>query len=451
MNVIICTDLSRNYIYGSFIEVLYYLEKKNPGKNLSCIIVGDRDKGRIKKFEKLINDKIKISSDKILSYCCNEDIDKATNNEIKIFSAVEAKKIKDINDISRIKYKEFQVGIPVLSNLIERENSIHLNVEEARKDLAGYIYYSLATFFCFQKIKKFIDPDLSFQYYVYNGRTYNTYPITISAPKESMNYYERFDHGRKLRIQRYRIHDFEKGSNLVKELWEKSEKSLFEKECIGRMFFEEHQSNIYTNRFISGGLDISSCEKKIITYFISSNDEFASLCSEIKINTIFDSQEDALDYLANWVKEKKDYKLVLRIHPHYERKCKVDRDLWNNVNIEGVEVISSASTVSSYDLIKRSHLVISYISTTGIEATYLGIPSIILSNSLYSGIDAVYEPKNRKELNELLDNLPPPKPQENCLPYGFFKKEFGIDFGFLINQNISDFEELEKILSNDIQ
>lgn len=450
MNIVICTDLKTNFIYGVFLEVLYHLERRQPGNNIALIIVGERDKERIESIEKLIHENIKIDKKNICSYCCTEVIGETKRKEIKDFSKLSVKKINNIREISKIEYMGFQVGIPVLSNLIELEKSTRLNIDKSKKILPGYIYYSLATYFSFLKLKSLFKKIKNHQYYIYNGRTYNTYPITISAPEESVNYYERFDYGRKLRIQRYRIHDFKKGSNLVKELWEKSEKSLFEKERIGRMFFEEHQSNIYTKKFSSNGLDILNCEKKIITYFISSNDEFASLHPEIKINTIFDSQEDALEYLANWVKEKKDYKLVLRIHPHYERKCKIDRDFWNNINIEGVEVISSASSVSSYELIKRSHLVVSYISTTGIEATYLGVPSIILSNSPYSGIDAVYEPTSRKQLNCLLESTPPPKPLKNCLPYGFFMKEFGIDFGFLINQNISGFEELEKIINNDI-
>jgi hypothetical protein len=444
MNIVICTDLNKNFIYGVFLEVLYLLEKKQPGKNIACIIVGDRDKARIGKIEKLIQDKIKIDSQKIHSYCCTEAIDKMNNKKIKKFSEEAANNVSCINDISKLEYMGYQVGIPVLSSLIQREKCVNLDIENLRKILSSYIYYSLATYFSFLKAKELFDHESCCQYYVYNGRTYNTYPITVLAPEESMNYYERFDYHKKLRIQRCRIHDFVKTSNLVKEFWENSKKSMSEKENIGKRFFEENQSNIHTKRFSNDGLNISSSEKKIITYFINSSDEFASVHPNLKVNTIFESQESALEFLADWVKRNKNYKLVLRVHPNYENKCKIDRDLWNKINMEDVEVIGSSSSINSYELIKKSHLVVSYRSTAAIEATYLGIPSIVLSTNWYSGVDAVYVPQSRKELNELLANALTPKPLKNCLKYGFFMKEFGRNFDFLSSQNMSSFEEMEK-------
>ncbi len=83
MNIVICTDLKTNFIYGVFLEVLYHLERKQPGKNIALVIVGDRDKGQIKSIEKIINEKIKIDKKNIHSYCCTEVIGEIKRKEIK--------------------------------------------------------------------------------------------------------------------------------------------------------------------------------------------------------------------------------------------------------------------------------------------------------------------------------------------------------------------------------
>jgi len=56
-----------------------------------------------------------------------------------------------------------------------------------------------------------------------------------------------------------------------------------------------------------------------------------------------------------------------------------------------------------------------------VEATYWGKPSILLSNSMYKGIGAVYEPTTEEEcLRFILEENLKPKSREATLAYGGF-------------------------------
>ena len=84
-------------------------------------------------------------------------------------------------------------------------------------------------------------------------------------------------------------------------------------------------------------------------------------------------------------------------------------------------ILGPLSPVSSYQLLLNCEKSVTFMSTIGVEATYWGKPSIILSNALYKGIGAVYEPKNIKELVGYIKFLGlQVKQKESALAYGAF-------------------------------
>ena len=83
------------------------------------------------------------------------------------------------------------------------------------------------------------------------------------------------------------------------------------------------------------------------------------------------------------------------------------------------------SPISSYALLDACEKVFSFGSTMGMEATYAGKPSVLLSEAYYRMLGAVYEPENPEEVKKcLLDRLHP-KPFEATLPYGFYSRHRG--------------------------
>ncbi|KDE40452.1 Glycosyltransferase [Nitrincola lacisaponensis] len=435
-NLVICTDINQPFIYGTFLELLFKLENETPGKNSACIIIGDAHSKNLKKILELTL-KTGIQKERITIYDGIKSTSNKTQNEIKNFAEAQLKKIKNTESLYDIIYKDHNLGIPILSNLISKTNSIHPKIIDHIDEIYLYIKYSLFTYISFidfmSKNKK------TFNYYIYNGRHYNTYPISLLTPEKHTYYYERFDYGKRLCIIPNRIHDFEKRKALIENFWNSSNLETSQKSIIAHDFFKKHLNNKFTKNF---NHEKVNTDKKIVTFFISSEDEFASLHPSIKTSNIFKNQRHAIEWLTNWAKNQNKYTLVLRVHPHYEEKSAEDRLFWNQICGENLITVPSHSNINSYNLMLASEKSISFLSTTGIEAAYLGIPSILIGNSPYKGLGATHEPERTEDLTLMLDRELSPLPQENTLPYGFFANSFGSEFKFIKSLKLNDFSEL---------
>ena len=74
----------------------------------------------------------------------------------------------------------------------------------------------------------------------------------------------------------------------------------------------------------------------------------------------------------------------------------------------------------------------------GVEASYLGVPSISLGDTEYRGLDCVYEPDNIGEIEKLLeDDCLVRKPRENCLSYGYYSMVFGENYRYFEPEGLS--------------
>jgi len=123
------------------------------------------------------------------------------------------------------------------------------------------------------------------------------------------------------------------------------------------------------------------------------------------------------------VKDKKEMHFYLRIHPnsiHENDKWWKSHDL---KKLKNLTIIEPDSPISSYSLLMACEKTIVFMSTMGIEATYWGKPSIAVSNTMYKGINAVYEPTDLTQLKGyILDPSMPPKPKERALAYGAYMR-----------------------------
>jgi len=436
--IVFCTDIELPFIYGTFFEMTYKLiQEKNDV--YVCVIIGDRQINRIKNILNFINKKLIFDKSKIISFKGIKSLNIGTQDKINDYASFFAKKISNIISLKNLMYEGFDIGVPVASSLSIKTKCSNPDVAENEEMIKNYIKYSA---FTYEAAKSIVDNNKYSGYYVYNGRTYNTYPITCLTDSEKTCYYERSCKHRKLRIQKHRLHDFLENSKLAYEYWAKTNDNTKKEKAI--LFYNENRKNRYTKNFSDNSEFISN--KKIISFFNSSDDEFKYLHPGIRTGSLFTSQEEAVKWLIKWAEDQSEYIIVIRVHPHQEDKCSQDRNFWNKLKAENVIVVPSSSDIDSYALIRKSDKVISYLSTIGIEATYYGKPSIILGNAPYVGHDVVYEPSSLNELTNLLSRKLEPKPKENCLPYGYFRATFGLDFEFLHSMNLETFEELDSLI-----
>lgn len=167
-----------------------------------------------------------------------------------------------------------------------------------------------------------------------------------------------------------------------------------------------------------------------IVYFVSSIDEFAAVEDGFE-NPLFDSQQDAAEWLVSWVRSRPDAELIIRMHPRGRALSVRERGWWASLAGSNVTVLQAESPVESYGLALSADRVVAHHSSMGAESTYRGKVSILVGDADYRGLDCVYEPATTEELAGMLaDNGLDPKPRENCLPYGYQRLTRGEKYRF---------------------
>ena len=167
-------------------------------------------------------------------------------------------------------------------------------------------------------------------------------------------------------------------------------------------------------------------DELIVVFFSSSPDEFAEL--DLDWSKHFGSQEDALLTLADLCESMPKTRLVVRTHPHMLSKPTDDLDRWTQtVNVIGRNIhIPPNSPTDSYALMKRADRVVTYGSTTGVEAAYAGRPVAVLGPCAYDFLDCATVVRTKGELRRWLIH-PQPLNSGKALPYGLMMERRGFN------------------------
>ncbi|MFB9866127.1 capsular polysaccharide export protein, LipB/KpsS family [Vreelandella sulfidaeris] len=440
MNYVYCSDLKNYQVLGTFLELLYYLKVTKNEDPIPLVIVGARDANKIPSLKSFLSEKLGIENG---IFQTNDKI--SFNGTIEKIAESLTYGITNVKKLQSLEYNSINIGTGIASSLISKYRCTNLELIKIRNELNTYTQQTVLFLETFQELaSKTVKPGDTI--YIYNGRHYNTYPQSLFCEQLGCNifYYERMNSWKNLKIQKPRIHDFVATSHIVKNLWESTNDN--KKKIIGQSFFDKNMNNQFTRNF-SEKLDIN---KNIISFFTSSEDEFASLDPRICLSDIFEDQRQAIEWLINWAALQHEYTLVIRLHPNQERICTKDYKYWHTLSGKNVVLIPSSSKIDSYDLINRSSKVITFLSTIGIEATRASIPSITLGNPIYKGLDAVYEPTNIEQLNYLLENDIKTKKKENTTPYGYYNLKQGPSLDFLPHTGFASFESYPEFLNSKI-
>jgi hypothetical protein len=186
-----------------------------------------------------------------------------------------------------------------------------------------------------------------------------------------------------------------------------------------------------TNSFVDRQLLGLSFDKKSavndVTFFASSLDELASIGPEWESD--FKSQENAISQLKICLDHIGGYRLIVREHPfmaHMERSSLKDwRKFLANLG-SNVLVVQAGSQMDTYKMITDSDLVVTYGSTAGIEAAFMGRPSLLLAPSFYDDLGVSQMARNPTQIIEWLsDPKLLPSAQLGCLTYGYFMANRG--------------------------
>ncbi|MCX6071614.1 MAG: hypothetical protein NTU91_12290, partial [Chloroflexi bacterium] len=185
---------------------------------------------------------------------------------------------------------------------------------------------------------------------------------------------------------------------------------------------DEYLRGRFTGRFRMAGIDFwpdmqplpESLEARLAgfrqTVTIFSNVVFDT--SQVHANTLFETMFEWLEDLRLAIPRHPDTLFVIRAHPDEDRPGKESQQSvagWYASSglrqAPNVVFLGPSDYVSSYELIRRSKLVLVYNSSVGLEASIAGVPVLCAGRARYTQIPTVYFPATRAEYGLALEAL----------------------------------------------
>jgi hypothetical protein len=123
--------------------------------------------------------------------------------------------------------------------------------------------------------------------------------------------------------------------------------------------------------------------------------------SQVHANTLFPEMFTWLEDVKHFIQKNPDTLFVIRAHPDEYRPNKESRESVRDwVKASGVDrlvnvvFVDSREFISSYDLIQRSHFVMVYNSTIGLEAALLGKVVLAAGKARFTQLPTAYLPES---------------------------------------------------------
>jgi len=425
--------------YETELEIIQkHLDKKDSvyhiycnGALLPCDLNLDKNKNKCAKCIER-----RVSGQELLE----GNFEKIKLNPIKkdSFKFENIEEIKNIEELKKLKYDNFDIGFAIASSLISLFRDPELSVKDNHKLIKQLLENAKNNYTYFQNLIQKINPDLI---YIFNGRF--IYERALFRVCQKLNI-KVMIHDRVSSINKYMLfenylpHNIKNIDFLIKKTWDASNLIFSEKKQIGVQFFEERNRGIdqswysfVKNQKRNKLPDNWDRRKKNIVIFNSSEDEFAAIGEEWNRGFYKSQYEGIMDILLILDTYKlSNYCLYLRMHPNLTNVENEDVKRLKNIDNKNINIIFPESEISSYELLLNSDLVITFGSTIGVEATFYERVSILIGSAFYMNLDVTYNPQNRNDLIELLKKDLLPKDQINSIKYGYYMKTFGLEYDY---------------------
>jgi hypothetical protein len=274
--------------------------------------------------------------------------------------------------------------------------------------------------------------------YAFNGRYATMRAVLRAAQGQGIDC---FLHERGSTFERYSLfknhllHEVDHYQTLIESTWSEADPDI--REAVGASFFAGrlvgHLGNwvSFSNKQQTGLLPKDWRERpNNIVAFTTSSDEIDAL-SDVIFGTFYKDQYEALERMSAAALSDPDTHFYVRVHPRTQFIPDPGVKILLSKKLPNVTIIPGDSLVSTYTLMRRATKVVSFGSTTGIEAAYWGIPSIICMRSFYDRLGSTYNPASHEEtMRLLLSRSLPAKDRLGALKYGYFEKTLGLPFRY---------------------
>lgn len=339
-----------------------------------------------------------------------------------------------VKEIKALEYKHCQIGYAALSDYLSMSRNLFPLINEQFVSFFNPLLQTTAKITdAVLKVMESIKPDVIG---MFNSRNIFSRPIADLCKYHQVPFiaYEAgFDSNNFVLRKEFinsDVHDIEYNTKMIHKLWDSSNIPYEERVRISSDFFEKRRQNIacsdkvYTAKQISGLLPENWDDTKHnIVIFNSSEDEMAGLGEKFDKMNLFSSQYQGIKYLCNRFKDNQDIHFYLRIHPNLKDiPYAYHKRLYDFDNISNVTIIPGNSEISTYTLIDKADKVITFGSTTGIEAVYAHKPVILLGCCHYYYLDVAYTPHSCEELDKLIIDMElPPKDVLGALKLSYYR------------------------------
>lgn len=226
-------------------------------------------------------------------------------------------------------------------------------------------------------------------------------------------------------------HDWSALQGRIRDLYDRWDPQ--ERDELGSRWFEERRTHVdprntlfVESQTIGSGIDKPE-GKRLVAYFSSSGDEISEL--DLEWGDYFYGQEGALAAVAKACRSLPGTMLLVRTHPHKRMKPERDVSDWH----EAVEAaapdihLDEFSEIDSYTLMRQADVVVTYGSTTGVEAGYAKRPVIVMGPSAYDELGCAVRVTTLEQLTAVLTN-PEQGRWEGAVAYGLMMLRRGFTY-----------------------
>jgi len=338
------------------------------------------------------------------------------------------------DELKDLKAGDFDIGYAALSSLISATRDPEVDLAVHATPLRGMLR---AAWTVHRSMCRYLDTHDVDRVYLFNGRFAPMRAVLRACQERGV---ECFTHERARDPSRYWLvqntmsHDVRVMNGLIWDAWHAAGADS-DREAVARAWYEARARSELKdgfNRDQSAGRLPSDWDegKKNITIFVSSEDEYAAISDDWK-SLLYDSQIDGIHAIIDSLADHPgDLHLYIRAHPNMALLDNVQTRAIARLDAPFVTVIPPADPADTYEMMRNSASVISFGSTTGIEAVYWGVPSILAARSMFRDFGVTYNPATHEELIELLRRDLEPRPVEPALVYAYFWPQFGVPFKY---------------------
>ena len=285
---------------------------------------------------------------------------------------------------------------------------------------ASYVKHSRSVFRCLLSI---FDEVPTGRIELFNGRIVPSGAVIAAAQCAGLNYslIEVWGGNKALVISdNQSFHDLEAQKTFLEGYISKDNSP----DELGHAFFQLRRKGLpsnersYIQRQAEGHLPIET-QKTVVSIFLSSPDEMRIAGDQWFTPLSMDPAQfiaDLKSVLSN------DYSIIVRMHPNQsgDRTGEL-REIMKRIGaLKKVRLIKPQDRASTYELIDKSHFVVTLGSTVGLEATYWGKPSILAGRSVWEDCGVSYNCSTVAEVKALLDQRAPALDRTNSLKVGSF-------------------------------